>query len=53
MIPYHTFGKGNISVRKTLQAENFHGLFDVLGEEGAAHADRNGLDMSVTVTKRR
>ena len=40
MIPCHTFGKGNISVRKTLQAENCQGLFDVLGEEGAAHAYR-------------
>ena len=41
MIPCHTgpLGKGNISVMKTLQAENFQGLFDVLCEEGAAHAD--------------
>ena len=31
---YCTFGKGNISVRKTLEAENFQGLFDVIGEEG-------------------
>ena len=40
MISCHTFGLGNISVLKTLHAENFQGLFDVLGEEDAAHADR-------------
>ena len=43
MIPCHNFGKGNISVLKTLQAENCQGLFDVIGEEGAAHADRTAV----------
>ena len=47
MIPYHAFGKGNIYVRKTLQAEIFQGLFDVLGEECAAHADRMAVGSSL------
>ena len=35
----YPFGKSNASVLKTLKAGNFSGLFDVLGEESATHAD--------------
>ena len=35
----YLFGKGKASVLKTLKAGNFPGLFDVLGEESATHAD--------------
>ena len=35
----YPFGKGNASVLKTLKAGNFPGLFDVLDEESATHAD--------------
>ena len=35
----YPFGKVKASVLKTLKAGNFPGLFDVLGEESATHAD--------------
>ena len=35
----YPFGKGNATVMKTLKADNFPGLFDVLGEKSATHAD--------------
>ena len=35
----YSFGKGKGSVLEALKAGNFPGLFDVLGEESASHAD--------------
>ena len=35
----YPFGKGKVSDLKTLHADNFQGTFEVLGEEGATHAD--------------